>query len=89
MYLKIRLSLITVLILAACMPQGSATSEASDDAGLRLYVFDCGWATTIEQSHLFSLGDEYAGQLIELPIRCYLIKHPIARRSSRSATDAG
>ena len=77
MYLKIRLSLIAVLILTACTPQGSTTSEASDAAGLRLYVFDCGWATTIEQSHLFSWGDEYAGQFIELPIRCYLIKHPM------------
>jgi len=77
MWLRIRLLVIVAMVVAACTPQGDSPSEQSVGSGLKLYVFDCGWLTTTEQSHQFSLGDEYIGQFMEFPVRCYLVKHPM------------
>ena len=77
MYLRILLLAIVAMGVAACTLPESNPSEQNNKSGLRLYVFDCGWITTTEQSHQFSLGDEYAGQFMELPVRCYLVKHPM------------
>ena len=63
---------LIVLLGCAGPPQRLAQEPP---LGPRLYVFDCGHITT-NDAGLFSDGGEYKAQHLELPVRCYLIRHP-------------
>lgn len=68
-------SVVAVLIVFAACANLPQTLVPRQPLGPRLYVFDCGHIST-DDAGIFSEGGEYKGQRLEVPVRCYLVRHP-------------